>query len=66
MGRMKQNPKYNVLSFRASDAEKKVIEAAINGGSRQGFLLAAALEKVLHDEQYAYRERVDSLVRAAR
>lgn len=66
MGRMKQHPKYNVLSFRASDEELKIIKAAINSGSRQDFLLAAALEKVLHDEQYAYRERTDILMRSAR
>ncbi|MFZ2949537.1 MAG: hypothetical protein WA003_08630 [Desulfuromonadaceae bacterium] len=59
MGAMKQNPKYNVLSFRVSDEELKVIEAAINGGSKQNFLLAAALEKVLHDEDYDFRERVN-------
>lgn len=63
MGAMKENPRYNVLSFRASDEELQVIEAAINGGSRQQFLLAAALEKVLHDEDYSYRERFDALQR---
>ncbi len=61
MGAMKENPRYNVLSFRASDEELKVIEAAINGGSKQNFLLAAALEKVLHDEDYSYRERFNAL-----
>lgn len=60
MGRMKQNPRYNVISFRVSDEELQVIEAAINGGSRQSFLLAAALEKILRDEDYSFRERVSS------
>jgi uncharacterized protein (DUF1778 family) len=60
MGRMKQHPRYHVLSLRVSDEELKVIEAAIDGGSRQNFLLAAALEKVLRDEDYSFRERVSS------
>lgn len=62
MGAMKENPRYNVLSFRASDEERAVIEAAINGGSKQTFLLAAALEKVMHDEDYRNRERVGNVL----
>jgi len=61
MGAKTENPRYNVLSFRASDEERQVIEAAINGGKKQDFLLAAALEKVLHDEDYSYRERFNAL-----
>lgn len=56
----KENPKYNVLSFRATNEELKLITAAINGGSHQDFLLAATLEKILRDEGYAFRERVAS------
>lgn len=62
MGKMKLNPRYNVLSFRASDEEQKVIDAAINGGSRQQFLLEAALEKILRDEEFAFRERVNGVL----
>jgi len=62
MGKMKLNPRYNVLSFRASDEELAVIDAAINGGSRQRFLLEAALEKILRDEEFAFRERVSSVL----
>lgn len=51
MGRMKQHPRYNVLSFRASDAELKEIADSLSGVSRQSFLLEAALEKVRNDRQ---------------
>lgn len=60
MGRMKQHPRYNVLSFRASDEKSLVIEAAINGGSKQAYLLEAVLEKIQRDEQYAFTERLNS------
>lgn len=51
MGRMKEHPKYNILSFRVSDADLAEIEDAMIGGSRQDFLRDAALEKARTDKQ---------------
>lgn len=42
MGKMKENPRYNVLSFRASDDELEQINAALNDGETVGDLLRAA------------------------
>lgn len=51
MGRMKEHPRYNVMSFRASDAELVQIVAAIGEVSRQEFLLTAVMEKIVNDRQ---------------
>ena len=51
MGRMKQHPRYNVISLRVSDEEMIAITAAIGAGTRQGFLLTAALEKLANDRR---------------
>ena len=51
MGRMKEHPRYNVMSFRASDAELARIVAAIGEVSRQEFLLTAVMEKIVNDRQ---------------
>lgn len=48
MARMKENPRYNVMSLRASDEEEKLLLAAAEKSSQQNvakFLLAAGLEK---------------------
>lgn len=51
MGKTKEHPRYNVLSFRVSDAELEELESAMIGGSRQDFLLEASLEKARADNQ---------------
>lgn len=51
MGRMKQNPRYNVLSFRVSDEELAVIESVMIGGSRNDFLRDAVLKQAVEDDQ---------------
>lgn len=58
MGKMKQNPRYNVLSFRATDEELAEIRAAIGRRTRQAFLLEAVREKIVGDRQRAVDERV--------
>jgi len=58
MGKIRQHPKYNVLSCRASDAEWEEIDAVIGNGNRSAFLLEAALEKVRRERQ----RRVDHVV----
>ena len=51
MPKYKQHPRYNVLSFRVSDAELEEIQDAMIGGSSQLFLRDAALEKARSDNQ---------------
>lgn len=51
MGRMKQYPRYNVLSFRVSDDEMAEIEDAMVGGSRNDFLREAVLRQAREDYQ---------------
>lgn len=48
MARTKENPRYNVMSLRASDEEEKLLLAAAEKSAQQNvakFLLAAGLEK---------------------
>lgn len=52
MGKWKQHPRYNILSFRASDSEVEEIEAVIgNNGNRSAFVLEAVMEKIRRDSQ---------------
>ena len=51
MGQIKQHPRYNVISLRVSDEEMTAITAAIGAGTRQGFLLTAALDKLANDRR---------------
>jgi len=53
MGKMKENPKYNILSFRVTDVDYfSTLEAAnIAGGTLADFLTAAVQEKIAHDGQ---------------
>lgn len=53
MGKMKENPRYNVLCFRAADRDYFDIVAAANGRPLADFLLKAAQEKVVRDRQQA-------------
>lgn len=59
MGRMKENPRYNVISCRVSDDMKKSIVHAINGGSVQAFIHSALEEKLISERQ----ARMDELLR---
>ncbi|BCS55171.1 ribbon-helix-helix protein, CopG family [Geobacter sp. SVR] len=45
MGAKKKSPRYNVLSFRVSDEELRLIESETSG-SRQDFLHAVVMETV--------------------
>jgi hypothetical protein len=63
MGKMKEKPRYNVLSFRVTDEELAEILAAMGRSTRQQFLLGAALEKVGREEDMEYRRRVDGALR---
>lgn len=62
MGRMKQHPRYNVVSCRVGDDLRASIAHALGGRSMQEFV-HAAIEGLLIDERQA---RIDALVRAAR
>ena len=46
MGKMKQHPRYNVLSFRATDEELAEIRLATGKRTRQSILLEAVLNHV--------------------
>lgn len=47
MGKMLENPRYEVLSFRVSDEERDAIKAVVpKGGNLAQFLRDAALDKV--------------------
>lgn len=50
MGKMKENPRYNVLSLRVSDYELRELKE-VQRGSRQDYLLQAVMEKVARDRQ---------------
>ena len=51
MGKKQQNPRYNVLSFRVSDAELTEIEPVMIGGNRNDFLRDAVLKQARDDDQ---------------
>lgn len=51
MGKMKQHPRYNVLSFRVSDNELAEIESVMIGGSRNDFLRDAVLKQAREEDQ---------------
>lgn len=58
MGRMKQHPRYNVLSCRVSDDTRSCIDHALGGRSVQEYIHAAIEEKLISDRQY----RIDKAV----
>lgn len=60
MGRKKQNPRYNVLSCRVSDAQLAAIRQALGGRSIQHYLIGAITEKVINDRQ----AEIDELFRS--
>lgn len=62
MGKMKQHPKYNVVSFRISDATKAHLDNTLGGRSVQEFVHAAVEAKLIEERQAPF----DALVRAAR
>lgn len=43
MGKMKEHPRYNILSLRVSDKELARIRAQVGDGTMQGFLICAVL-----------------------
>lgn len=52
MGKMKENPRHNVFSFRVADDERDEILAAIpRRKTRQAFILEAVLEKIRRERQ---------------
>lgn len=57
MGKMKENPRYNIVSTRISDADLEAIEQS--GLSRSVFIQEAITEKLQRD----FRERVDQRLR---
>lgn len=60
MGKLKENPRYNVLSFRVDDdLVARIREAARRCDSVSDFLETAAREKIAADENQEYRARVD-------
>lgn len=61
MGRMKPDPRYNVLSCRVSDDTKKCIEHALTGRTFQEFLHEAIEEKLTRERQ----DRLDGIYRIA-
>jgi len=63
MGKSKENPRYEVFSFRANDEEAAEIAAAVPKGERASYFLAAVKEKVLRERQRQMDEVVDSFDR---
>ena len=51
MGKIKENPRYNVISCRASKSERLEIAAVVGNGNLSLFLLDAAMEKVRREKQ---------------
>lgn len=51
MGRKKQQPRYNVLSCRVSDAQLAEISKSLNGRKIQHYLIGAITEKLINDRQ---------------
>lgn len=51
MGKMKENPRYNVLSCRVSDDTRSCISHALGGRSVQEYVHAAIEEKLIGDRQ---------------
>lgn len=62
MGKMKENPRYNILSCRVSDDLRASINHALAGRSIQEFVHAAIEEKLIDDRQ----ARIDRLFREHR
>ena len=54
MGKSKQNPRYNVISCRTSDAERDRIWAAVGNGNLSAFILEAVLEKIEREAVSAF------------
>lgn len=51
MGKMKQHPRYNVISLRVSDEELTDIKSEIGPGTRQNWLMDAVTEKLARARQ---------------
>jgi hypothetical protein len=60
MGKWKENPRYNVMSCRANDAEWLEIAAAIGAGNRSAFFLEAVLEKVRRERSEGAKDALSS------
>ena len=58
MGRMKENPRYNVVSCRVSDDTKQIINHALGNQTMQDFIHTAIEEKLISDRQH----RIDKAV----
>lgn len=57
MGKMKEHPRYNVLSLRVSDYELREVTEHIKG-SRQDYLLQALMEKITRDRQASFDDHL--------
>ena len=51
MGKMKENPRYNIISTRISDADYFAIIEALSGRSLAEYLQQAISEKLIRDRQ---------------
>lgn len=51
MGRMKENPRYNVISCRVSDDLKQNIQHALGNRTRQEFIHEAIEAKLIEERQ---------------
>lgn len=58
MGKMKENPRYNIVSCRASDQEYAAIIAALDGRTMADFLLQAAMDKIIAEQQSHYNQHL--------
>lgn len=65
MGRMKENPRYNVISLRVSDEELESIEKLSGNNPRSEFLLAAVVEKIQREEEARFRSQVERKLKVA-
>ncbi len=62
MGKMKPNPRYNVVSCRVSDEMKQSLSHARGNCTVQEYIHAAIEEKLISDRQ----ARIDAHIRANR
>lgn len=62
MGKMKENPRYNVVSCRVSDAMNQSINHALGKRTRQEFVHEAIEAKLIEERQ----ARIDTVVAQAK
>lgn len=62
MGRMKENPRYNIISVRISDAELAELTSISNGRALSQLLLEALNDKIINHRQ----SRIDAVIKRHR